>query len=49
MNFSHKKLNLVLNFKKMIIYLNKKYFDSIILQDKLLCIYHSFTMEMSLP
>jgi len=30
--------------KKLIIFLKKKQFDSKILQDKLLCIFHNFTM-----
>jgi len=36
-------------FSLLIVYLNKKHFDSKILQNKLLCIYHSLTMEVSLP
>ena len=38
------------NFAASIIYLNKKHFDSKIMPDKLLCIYHSlsFNMEVSL-
>ena len=37
-----------LNFAASIIYLNKIHFDSKIMLDKLLCVYHSFFMEVSL-
>ena len=46
-NLLHKVLNFVLNHNT--INLNKIFFDSKILQDKLLCIYHKYTMELSLP
>ena len=46
-NLLHKVLSFVLNHK--LIDLNKKYFDSRILQDKLLCIYHKFTIKVSMP
>ena len=45
-NLLHKVLNFVLNYKP--INLNKNYFDNKIIQDKLLCIYHNFTMKVSL-
>ena len=37
-NLLYKKLNLVLNYKEL--YHLQKHFDSKILQDKLLCVYH---------
>ena len=46
-NLLHKVLNYVLNYK--FINLNKNYFDNKILDDKLLCTYHNFTIVVFLP
>ena len=46
-NLIHKVLNFVLNYE--FINLNQNYFDSKILKDKLLFMYHNFTKEVFLP
>ena len=39
----------MLNYKELNYLLKQNHFDPEVLQDKLLCIYHSLTMEVSLP
>ena len=41
-------INLVLNYRELNYFIKQKHFDSKIMLDKLLCIYHSFTMKLSL-
>ena len=45
----HKIFNKVLKYIELNNLLQKKQFDSKILQNKLSCLYHSFTTEVSLP
>ena len=49
MNLLHKVLYFVLNHKNLVIYLNKTYFGSKIVQDIFFCIHHKFTLKVLLP
>ena len=47
--FVKKILNLEINYKELNNLLKQKHFDFKVQQDKLLSIYHNFTMEVFLP